>query len=205
VNSDLIKTARPGDSCDLGGRARVSPAHAERMTELFNRYHTKLVKSLVAKTHSWEDAREIAAQAFAELLSLERPGAVNFFGAYLYRTARNLAEDRLRHRAMCDRKAPIAAYEPETASPSAEPLLVQKERFAILQRAVARLRPRCRMALILRVWDELPYDVIVARFAAHGVTLNERTVRRYVAEGMERCRTAILNAEAPQQKEGPNG
>lgn len=74
--------------------------------------------------------------------------------------------------------------------------LVQAERSEILQRAIGGLRPLCRMALILRVWDELPYEAIVARFAANGVNLTERTIRQYVAQGMECCRKAILDAEA---------
>lgn len=201
MGSDPFKSPPPGDAGNADARAAVTPSHAERMTELFNRYHAKLVKSLVAKTRSLEDAQEIAAQAFTELLSLERPGAVSFFGAYLYRTAHNLAEDRLRHRAMRDRKAPVAGYEPDEATPPAEPALVQAERYEILQRVISQLQPRHRMAMILRVWDEMPYEAIVAAFAARGVSLNERTIRRYVAEGMEQCRQAILAAEAPLRKE----
>src|SRR3981189_1973379 len=66
----------------------VSKSHADRMADLFDRYHKKLVKTLAARTRSWDEARDIAAQAFTDVLALERPGSVDFFASYLYRTAR---------------------------------------------------------------------------------------------------------------------
>ena len=167
--------------------------------ELFKQYHDKLVKSLVARTGSWEEARDIASQAFVEVLA-QRPGTVSFLGPYLYRTARNLAMNRLTHEAMRKRKAPIVGYEPEN-HPSPEPLWTEREQRTILQQAVEELPPRLRMAFTLRILDELPYEDIASRFAQSGVELNVRTLQRYVAEAFEHCRRAILAAEKPRGRE----
>jgi RNA polymerase sigma factor (sigma-70 family) len=189
----------PGSTADEGDPSPdCHTASDQPIAALFARYHGKLVKSLVARTRSWEEARDIASQAFVEVLS-QQPGTVNFLGSYLYRTARNLAINRLTHEAVRKCKEPIIGYEPEL-HPSPEPMWVQNEQWAVLRRTIGELSPRLRMALVLRIWDELSYDEIVARFAAAGVKLSTRTVQRYIAESFEHCRRAILMAENPPER-----
>lgn len=205
-------TAEPGggaakvDSRDGCGPerspSRAPDEHARRIAELFDRYHSRLVKSLAARTRSWEEARDIASQAFTELLALERPASIGFFGAYLYKTARNLATNHLIRRSMRKRNDCLAGSEPARTSPSPEPLCLENERHVVLQRAIAGLPAHWRKALVLRVWDELSYPEIVGRFAASGLELNERTIRRYVASAFEHCRREILAAEDPRKEAG---
>jgi RNA polymerase sigma factor (sigma-70 family) len=172
--------------------------HDDRVAELFTKYYAKLVKSLVARTRSWDEARDIASQALVEILS-QRPGTVNFLSAYLYRTAKNLAINRLNHEVMRNQKRGIVGYEPETRF-SPEYLRADEEHAAVLRRTVASLSPRVRMAFVLRIWDELSYDEIVRRFADGGVDLTVRTAQRYVAAAFEECRRSILAADrAPRE------
>ena len=199
MSTDIAKREREPVPDGASASSVCGSGHDERLADLFAKYHAKLVKSLVARTRSWDEARDIASQAFVEVLS-QRPGAVSFLGAYLYRTARNLAINRLTHEAVRKGKEPIVGYEPGS-HPSPEPLWVEQEQAAIVRRAVEGLSPRLRMAVILRVWDELPYGDIVSRFAAIGVPLNVRTVQRYVAEALAQCRHAILASDIAQAKE----
>jgi RNA polymerase sigma factor (sigma-70 family) len=173
--------------------AAAQQGYEDRVAELFTKYYAKLVKSLVARTRSWDEARDIASQAFVEILS-QRPGTVNFMSAYLYRTAKNIAINRLTHEVMRNEKRSVVGYEPETRL-SPEHLQDDEEHAAVLRRAVAALSPRIRMALVLRVWDELTYDEIVRCFADIGVVLTVRTAQRYVAAAFEECRRSILDAE----------
>ncbi len=166
--------------------------HEDRVAELFTKYYAKLVKSLVARTRSWDEARDIASQAFVEILS-QRPGTVNFLSAYLYRTAKNLAINRITHEVMRNQKRSVVGYEPETRFPP-EYSWADEEHAAVLHRTVASLPPRIRMAFVLRIWDELTYDEIVRRFADSGVNLTARTAQRYVAAAFEECRRSILAA-----------
>lgn len=178
----------------------VGSRDGEPIADLFKQYHGKLVKSLVARTGSWEEARDIASQAFAEVLA-QRSGTVSFLGPYLYRTARNIAINRLAHEAMRQRKTPIVGYNPEEP-PSPEPVWAEREQLVVLQRAVEELAPRLRMAFVLRIWDELPYEEIAARFAAMGIKLNIRTLQRYVAQAFDHCREAVLSAEGLCERDG---
>jgi RNA polymerase sigma factor (sigma-70 family) len=188
-----IPASRPSDR---GSRA-------EHLTQLFNEYHGRLVKFLAARTHSWDDARELAAQTFEQIISRNGSESISFFSAYLYRTARNLATDQLRKRATQLRTASLVRYDPSVPEASPEPIHVQAERLAVLQRARQQLPPHLRLALALRLEDDLPDSEIVARFAAEGVQISERTVRRYLTAAFTQIRQALIAAESPTREQEP--
>src|SRR5579859_4856633 len=77
-------------------QAQPRAAHTQRIAELFREEYPKLVHYMVARTGSWPEARDVAAQAFTQVLEMRTPEAVNFLKAYVYRAARNLATDRAR-------------------------------------------------------------------------------------------------------------
>jgi DNA-directed RNA polymerase specialized sigma24 family protein len=72
---------------------------------------------------------------------------------------------------------------------------MEHERLQTLQSVLEALPPRVRMALRLRFWDELSYAEITARFREKGVVVNERTIKRWVARGLECCREEIESQE----------
>jgi RNA polymerase sigma factor (sigma-70 family) len=123
------------------------------------------------------------------------PETVSFLKAYVYRAARNLAIDRAKITSNRSRLNEFVRQELPETTPSPEPLLMQQERFEILERAIEALRPTRRMILVLRLWEELPYADIVARLASQGVMLNERTLNRWYAEALKELRQALLDAE----------
>src|SRR5699024_4285217 len=58
-----------------------------------------LIRVLWARLGSYEDAQEVAQEAYVRLLNLDDPGVVSYQRALLFRIAKNLAIDRLRRRA----------------------------------------------------------------------------------------------------------
>jgi RNA polymerase sigma-70 factor (ECF subfamily) len=182
-------------SSDVAHEPRLSEIHTRRIEELFRDEYARLVHYMVAKTHSWPEARDIAAQAFAQVLEMRDPETVSFLKAYVYRAARNLATDRARIAAIRSRIGKIVLHEFTGTSPSPEPLLMQRQRLQILEHAMKALRPTRRMVLRWRVWEELPYAQIEARFAAQGLLVNERTLHRWYADALEELRQAIRGEE----------
>jgi DNA-directed RNA polymerase specialized sigma24 family protein len=89
-NSDLP----PSPVADAA--AAPPEGHAARVAELFREHNCTLVSFLKARLQSEQDAREVAQEAYVRLLQIDRPGAVSFLRSYLFRTAENLAIDRLR-------------------------------------------------------------------------------------------------------------
>ena len=71
-------------------------AHVARLEELCRTHHRALLAFLQCRLQSISDAQEVAQEAYVRMLTLERPEGVDDLRAYLFRTASNLAMDRLR-------------------------------------------------------------------------------------------------------------
>jgi RNA polymerase sigma factor (sigma-70 family) len=184
-----------GTFAGMATKSSSRDAHTQRIAELFREEYPKLVHYMVARTGSWPEARDVAAQAFAQVLEMRAPDTVSFLKAYVYRVARNLATDRARAGAIRTRINKIVKHEFASTSPSPEPQFAQEQRIKVLSDAIETLRPTRKMVLRMRVWDELPYTEIESRFAADGVSVNERTLLRWYADALKELRQAILAAE----------
>jgi RNA polymerase sigma factor (sigma-70 family) len=194
LESDTTPEESAGQRGAQGGAGRE--AHTQRIAELFRDEYPKLVHYMVSRTGNWPEARDVAAQAFAQVLESRAPDTISFLKAYVYRAARNLATDRARAGAIRTRINRIVKHEFASTTPSPEPLFMQQQRVKVLATAIEKLRPTRKMVLKLRMWDELPYTEIEARFAADGVVVNERTLLRWYADALKELRQAILAAEA---------
>lgn len=198
LESDVTTEETAGQR-GVPGRA----AHTQRIEELFRDEYPKLVHYMVSRTGSWPEARDVAAQAFAQVLESRAPDTISFLKAYVYRAARNLATDRARAGAIRTRINRIVKHEFASTTPSPEPLFMQQQRVKVLAAAIEKLRPTRKMILKLRMWDELPYAEIETRFAADGVVVNERTLLRWYAEALKELREAILAAEDADKDHKP--
>src|SRR5271170_4231422 len=89
MNLDSVAFAdtAPDEIADAPAGARATPRadHTQRIAELFREEYPKLVHYMVARTGSWSEARDVAAQAFAQVLEMKTPDAINFLKAYVYR------------------------------------------------------------------------------------------------------------------------
>src|SRR5262245_23495507 len=83
---------------DLPGGC-ANPSEIER---LFREHNDALLRFVAAKLGSKQEAREIAQEAYVRLLCLDHREAVSYLRAFLFKTAANLAMDRLRQRARRD-------------------------------------------------------------------------------------------------------
>ena len=205
MSTNPVVSESESESDQSGGPAVATSSalgepHCQRIAELFRDEYAKLVHYLVASTGSRAEARDVASQAFAQVLEMRDPDTVSFLKAYVYRAARNLATNRARLGAIRGRINQIVRYEFTGISPSPEPLFMHQQRLDVLQRALEGLRPTRRMVLKWRMWEELPYAEIESRFAAEGLAVNERTLNRWYAEGLKELRQAIRAAEEPQRE-----
>lgn len=190
----------PSSRTPAGTPPHPNGNHTQRIAELFRDEYGKLVHYMVSKTGNWPEARDVAAQAFAQVLEARTPESISFLKAYVYRSARNLATDRARSGAIHTRINRVVRHEFASTSPSPEPQCMQQQRIKVLGEAIESLRPTRRMVLRWRMWDELPYAEIESRFAAQGVSVNERTLLRWYAEALKDLRGAILAAEETNQE-----
>ena len=81
------------------------------LEEVFTNHAQGLVRFLYRKVKNWEDAEDIAQNAFIRIQRLTQTGELDNPKAYLYQTASNLAIDKIRRE-----KLHTAYVQPSTRS-----------------------------------------------------------------------------------------
>lgn len=153
---------------------------------LFREHNAALLRFISAKIGSEQEAREIAQEAYVHLLQLNHPSAVSFLRAFLFKTAANLAIDRLRQR---DRRSHLVSM-PELDFArfdlTPERQISGEQEIAIVGAAVARLPAKCRQAFLLHRVHDMRIEEIAER-----MDIGACMVRRYIARGLEYVRQCL--------------
>lgn len=163
-----------------------APTHADRIAALFQAHNEALIRFLAARLHSRQEALEVAQEAYVRMLNLAEPGAVGFLRAFLFRTAANLAVDRMRadSRARHARNSTFFAELIETRTPERYTVGVQE--IAQLRECVGSLPPKCRYAFLLYRVQGVAIDEVARRMG-----LTERMVHLYVRRALEACHRVL--------------
>jgi len=127
----------------------------QKVTQFFEQWRDPVHRYLVAAFGHPVEAEEITQEAFLRLYcSLRQGQAIRNQRAWVFRTAHNLAVNRLKSQQfveLLDDEAWDALRRSlPDASPSPEQTVLQRERFDRLRAAIARLTPSERQCLHLR-------------------------------------------------------
>lgn len=160
---------------------------------LYEGHRPALLRYLEVLMRSREDAKEIYHDACAKLIAIKALERVSLPERYLWRTAQNLARDRKRERAVHRRLDPIALFDVANHSPSMDSWLETRQRLALVERAVAELTPKRRMAFLLRVVDQLSFEEI-----AQEMHISTRMAKYHVFHALQHCQEVIRLEEAPR-------
>jgi RNA polymerase sigma factor (sigma-70 family) len=160
---------------------------AVAVSELFREHNRVLVGYLRSRLGSEQEAKEVAQEAYVRVLQLHKPGAPGLLRAYLFKTAANLAVDRLRHRRVRQRSEEQPQLFEElnpTGGELADPAeqLLAREQADQLLRFLQELPAKCQ-----QVMDLHRFEGISQRDVAVRLGLSERMVRRYVTYAMVYC------------------
>jgi RNA polymerase sigma-70 factor (ECF subfamily) len=166
--------------------APPADARAALVEGLFRAHNQSLLRFLVSKLHSPQEARDVAQEAYVRLLQLDEPGAVSYLRAFLFKTAANLAIDRMRSRQAEVRRLEMEFF--EHRSPDADPQrsVAAAQELRAIEQLLQRLPPKCRQAFLLRRFEGLSSAQIARR-----MQIPERTVRHYIEEAIVYCRTRL--------------
>ncbi len=181
------RMTRDGEQDDeRPGSSEAGAGHAQRISRLFSEHNAALIQFLATRLRSVQEAKEVAQEAYVRLLSLEDSGAVSFLRAFLFKTAANLAVDRIRgrNRQQHARDAGLCDDSREVPTPDREVATAQE--VEIVRRLVGELPPKCRQAFLM-------HRVHGAEFAqiAKEMGLSERMVRHYVLRAVLYCRAGL--------------
>ena len=186
-----LRTQFPAETPEEGDDVE---ARSDLIERLFREHNDALLRFLALRLRSYQEAKEVAQEAYVRVLSLDSPGAVSFLRAFLFKTAANLAVDRLRHRARGRRITDAGMFDElrEPASPESE--AASEQEIAILERLVGELPPKCRAAFLLYKIHGLEFPQVAERMG-----LSERMVRLYVVRAVAYCRVGLDAALAGKE------
>lgn len=176
---------------------RENSASGELVERLFREHNEALLRFLRARLRSQQEAREVAQEAYVRLLSLDKPGAVSYLRAFLFKTAANIAVDRRRHEETLARTAEAPLFHEFVDARTPERQVAARQAVQRLERLIAALPSKCRQAFLLNRVEGKDFSVV-----AHEMGLSERMVRTYVVRALLHCRArmdveqSVLNQES---------
>jgi RNA polymerase sigma factor (sigma-70 family) len=169
-----------------------SDAATADVERLFREHNVALLRFISAKVGSEQEAREIAQEAYVHLLQLDHPEAISYLRAFLFKTAANLAIDRLRQRGRRPHANDMGQVDFAVFELTPERQVSGEQAMAILNAAVVQLPAKCRQAFLLHRVYELQIDEIAER-----MNIGACMVRRYVARGIDHIRRCLDAAGHP--------
>lgn len=156
----------------------------EDIKVLFKNHNEELVRYLTGRLKSHEEAVEVAQEAYVRLLRLDDTSTIGFLRAFLYRTATNIAIDRIRRKGLAqayvDQEAPQQVNEMFGFTP--ERTAAAKQALARVLDCVSSLPPKCRHAFVEYKFRNRSYDDI-----AEEMGLTSSMVRKYVLRALVHC------------------
>lgn len=164
-------------------------ARARELAKLFEDHNRRLVSFLIQRLGSEAEAREVAQEAYVRLLQLDQPGAISFLRAYLYKTAANIAVDRIRHRLRVERLEETLEAEDLTDRVSPDREISGQEELTMLRRALIELPERYRRAFLLHRFEQRSAEEIGAELG-----LKATQVRLYLRRVLAYCRLRLDGA-----------
>lgn len=190
--SGLIRCTAMAEKNPLQDLPAEDATRQSVLSRLFEEHNQRLIGFLQTRLHSEQEAREVAQESYARLLNLGQPETLSFLRAYLFKTAANLAIDRLRHRSTLRSVEPQLQASLESAEPhTPEDLASTRQQAALASRFLQELPEPCRRAFLLyRV-----HDLSLAEVAAQ-MGVSERMIRYYVVQAMNHCRERFAAGQA---------
>ena len=167
--------------------ARITPevraARAEEISRLFREHNAALIKFVLAKVRSEQEAKDVAQEAYARLLQLDRPVAGSYLRWYLFKIARNIAADHYRHSRIRARLAELDASEGLDPSSPTENGAIAADQLAALLSALKDLPENCQKAFLLHKFRGLSTGEV-----AKCMQITDRMVRNHVRKALLYCR-----------------
>ena len=177
---------RPADPRRSPAPLPGDAARAALVEGLFREHNEALIRFLLGRVRSYQEAREVAQEAYVRLLSLDQPGAVSYLRSYLFRTAANIAIDRQRREEVHGQATDLPAFHEFVDARTPERQVLGGEALARLQRLVAAMPPKCREAFVLNQFYGKDFAVVAAE-----LSISESMVRKYVTRALTACRAQL--------------
>jgi RNA polymerase sigma-70 factor (ECF subfamily) len=153
---------------DLAWMARIKQGDTDALRDLIDAHQHRVIGTVAKMLGDDSDAEDIAQQVFIRVWkSAARYEPTAKFTTWLFKITRNLVFNELRRRkrhpahsldAATEDDRPMQAPDPTTKAP--DDALLNNEMQTAIQRAIDELPEIQRMAIVLRRYDDVPYEDI---------------------------------------------
>jgi RNA polymerase sigma factor (sigma-70 family) len=158
-----------------------------RVAELFEAHNQALLRFLTCRLNSAQEAKEVAQEAYVRLLQLDAPDARGYLRALLFKTAANLAADRLKSASRRRRIDRLEFFDGGAQlAPSPEQGISAAQEITVILDVLDELPARCRYAFLMHRF----YGHSVAEVASL-MNLSVRSVQLYVERALVFCRDRL--------------
>ncbi len=172
------------------------PIQADTLPRLIAEHNRALHAFLMMRVRDEQEAREVAQEAYVQMLQLHQPGAVNFMRAYLFKTASNIAINRAKQRRTRQRLDQAGGAEPPVDRLTPEHRVLAAQELTVLRRALFELAPKCRRAFVLYRLRDWSYEQIAGELG-----VQPRMVRHYLTHAGLYCKLRVQGLSCAQARE----
>jgi RNA polymerase sigma factor (sigma-70 family) len=170
----------------------MEEARAKLIGQWFRDHNRALIRFLMNRLRSSKEAADVAHEAYARMLQLVSPGTVSHLRAFLFKTAANIASDRLRYRKAALRRAERRLL--SGSLPTGQDIC-DAEELRLTAAYIDELPHLYREALLLGRFESLSTSEIAARMG-----ISERTVRHYIAESLVYIHAQLERSARPKPR-----
>jgi RNA polymerase sigma factor (sigma-70 family) len=187
----------PSDPAEASSEKEAStivevPRH-DLMGRLFQEHNDALINLLKSRLGSHHEAKDVAQEAYVKMLGLTDPGTVSYLRSYLFKTAINIANNRVRDEKARRRIDQMVFFETPIEHRSPESTWVQRQELALMRRALEELPADCRRAFHLVKFDDLTF-----KDAAAQLDTSPMQVWRLVARALAHLEQVLMEANLVQ-------
>lgn len=170
--------------------ARIRAGEEGAFEQLFRRYYRELCVYASRIDRAGGSAEEIVQEVFFRIwMHRDRLLLMESLSGYLYAVTRNVSLNRLARTQTEDRwraEAQVQALEPPGETGSADVAVRETEMALAIDRAIAKLPPRCREAFLLRRQKHLSYLEI-----AQAMQTSPKTVEIQIGKALRLLRASL--------------
>jgi RNA polymerase sigma-70 factor (ECF subfamily) len=158
-------------------------------TAFYQQQRNELIHYTTRITQCPDTAEDISQESFIVLFREMKLQCIENPRAFLFRVAKNLAFDHLKHKKVTESyaQAHYPILESTIEAPSIEQIMVNNQQLEAMQQAIEQLTPRCRDSFVLNKIHEMSYTEV-----AKYVGISESGVEKHIMKGLKHCRSQLV-------------
>lgn len=176
----------PADRVTPAGIGHPEPLTPAAVERLFAEHNRSLIRFLRTRLKSDQEAKDVAQEAYVRLLQIDQPGTVSFLRAYLFRTALNIATDRMRAESIRHVAHQDPVFDDVATEPDPERITSAREQLRLVTESLAELPTKPRLAFLWHRVSDMKIEDVAER-----LDVSDRMVRKYIVQALVHVRMRL--------------